>query len=63
MDDTAANNLHDTEDTESEEDESDISEEDEYDSTSDEDKQFHAEFKAHKRNYYMDKLEYNEVDR
>lgn len=35
-----------------------------YDSSSfsDEDDQFEAEFKAHKRNYYMDKLEYSEVD-
>lgn len=33
------------------------------DSSYDEDGQFQAEFKAHKRNYYMEKLEYNEVDR
>ena len=44
-------------------DEEEEEEEDCEDHTSDEDKQFQAEFKAHKRNYYMEKLEYNEVNR
>ena len=44
------------EETDEEEDEQ---EEEEYD----EEKQFQLEFKANKRNYYMEKLEYAEVDR
>jgi hypothetical protein len=44
-----------------EEGESYISDDDEY-TSSDEDKQFQLEFKAHKRNYYMEKMEYSEVD-
>ena len=40
------------------------SEEDEFEEEEyDEEKQFQAEFKAHKRNYYIEKLEYSEVDR
>lgn len=55
----------DTEESDDSEDDGNVSSEEdgEYDSTSDEDKQFQAEFKAHKRNYYMDKLEYDAVDR
>ena len=41
--------------------ESDVSDEDDY-LSGDEEKQFQAEFKAHKRNYYMEKLEFSEVD-
>lgn len=41
----------------------DEEDDDSYDeSDMDEDKQFQAEFKAHKRHYYMDKLDYSEVD-
>jgi len=43
--------------------EEDEEQEDEEEEEYDEDKQFQAEFKAHKRNYYMEKLEYTEVDR
>jgi hypothetical protein len=39
-----------------------VSDDDEY-TSSDEEKQFQLEFKAHKRNYYMEKMEYSEVDR
>ena len=45
-----------------EEGESYVSDDDEY-TSADEDKQFQLEFKAHKRNYYMEKMEYSEVDR
>lgn len=45
-----------------EEGESYVSDGDDY-TSSDEDKQFQLEFKAHKRNYYMEKMEYSEVDR
>ncbi|XP_032782787.2 5'-3' exoribonuclease 1 isoform X1 [Daphnia magna] len=44
-----------------EEGESYVSDGDDY-TSSDEDKQFQLEFKAHKRNYYMEKMEYSEVD-
>ena len=52
----------DSDDEEEEDDDEDGESEDE-DDEFDEEKQFQAEFKAHKRNYYMDKLEYDEVDR
>lgn len=50
------------EETNDEEGESYVSDDDEY-TSADEDKQFQLEFKAHKRNYYMEKMEYSEVDR
>lgn len=52
----------DVEEEHDEEGESYVSDDDEY-TSSDEDKQFQLEFKAHKRNYYMEKMEYSEVDR
>ena len=51
----------DEEDEDDEDGESYVSDEEEY-TSADEDKQFQAEFKAHKRNYYIEKLEYSEVD-
>lgn len=54
--------IDDREEENDEEGESYLTDGDDY-TSSDEDKQFQLEFKAHKRNYYMDKMEYSEVDR
>ena len=56
-----ATETDDEEDEDDEDGESYVSDEEEY-TSADEDKQFQAEFKAHKRNYYIEKLEYSEVD-
>lgn len=55
--------LEDVDDEEEENGDSVVSEESDYnDRNQGEEEQFQAEFKLHKRHYYMDKLEYDDVD-
>ncbi len=60
--DSSSSDLYEDDADEEEDEDEDDDDDDDDETASDEEKQFQAEFKAHKRHYYMDKLEFSEVD-